>query len=116
MAKQAQSTDGNTSLTDLLQLQPRQQIAWDSMWNYKYTLYGGARGGGKSFLLRKALLGLLLYYPSIGLKGVVVGLFCDTYDNLRDRHLSKIRTEFPSWLGELKRSEMYGLAFHLKEE
>ena len=62
-------------------------------------------------------MGLLLYYYlELNLKRVRVGLFCETYDALKDRQLSKMKMEFPLWLGELKRTEADGLCFFLREE
>lgn len=34
-----------------------------------------------------------------------IGLFCEDYPSLRERHLSKIEFEFPSWLGTLNKSD-----------
>jgi len=68
--------------------------------NHKYLLYGGAMGGGKSYFLRWKLLRMLLAFAARGHLGVVVALFCEDYPALKDRHLSKIRYEFPTWLGE----------------
>ena len=42
---------------------PRQQLFFDS--HTRYTAYGGARGGGKSWALRRKLIGLCLCYPGI---------------------------------------------------
>lgn len=67
---------------------------------YKYVLYGGAMGGGKSYFLRWKLLRMLLAFAARGHYGVVVGLFCEDYPALKDRHISKIKQEFPAWLGE----------------
>jgi hypothetical protein len=62
-------------------------------------------GGGKSYILRWSLIGLLLYwYSEMNLRNVTVGLFCEDYPSLNDRHISKIEFEFPQWLGTLNKS------------
>jgi hypothetical protein len=59
-------------------------------------------GGGKSYLLRWALVALLVYWwNKYKIKNITVGLFCEDYPSLRDRHETKIRFEFPQWLGSL---------------
>lgn len=50
------------------------------------------------------------------MKGVWSGLFCEDYGTLKDRQISKIATEFPSWLGSLKDNRDQGLGFHFAEE
>ena len=42
---------------------PRQKLFFVS--RARYTAYGGARGGGKSWALRRKLVGLCLRYPGI---------------------------------------------------
>lgn len=123
-------------MTDLVSLAveytvPRQEMDWEQMlgfipkqkealhWMYKkrYLLYGGARGGGKSRFLRWGAIDFLLsLYQDKGIKGARVGLFCETYPDLRDRQISKIKLEFPAWLGRLADTKDQGLAFILNEE
>lgn len=57
--------------------------------------------GGKSYFLRWVLVALLLMWAAKGHRNVEVGLFCEDYPTLKDRHLSKIGAEFPSWLGTM---------------
>lgn len=88
------------SLRELINPSPRQQSAFDAIKNYDYVLYGGAMGGGKSYWLRWCLVYLLVWwYNTLGIKNITVGLFCEDYPALEDRHLKKIEFEFPSWLG-----------------
>jgi len=42
---------------------------------------------------------LIRYYQQTGKKGIQVGLFCEDYPTLQDRQLSKLKFEFPEWLG-----------------
>ncbi len=55
----------------------------------KYTAYGGARGGGKSWALRRKLIGLCLRYPSIRCL-----LIRRTYAELKANHLSPMLAEY----------------------
>jgi phage terminase large subunit len=79
----------------------KQLEALDVVESRRFTLYGGAAGPGKSYWLRWTLLYLLLQYTvEFNLRGVRVGLFSLDYPTLKDRQLSKIKFEFPSWLGD----------------
>ena len=67
---------------------------------FKFTLYGGSVGSGKSRWLRwSCLYWLMKFYDKTSQKGIRAGLFCEDYPSLNDRHLSKIKFEFPVWLG-----------------
>src|SRR3989338_8446270 len=78
----------------------KQKEASRTVKQYKYVLYGGAMGGGKSYFLRHKLLRMSLAFAARGRYGVTLALFCEDYPALKDRHLAKIRYEFPAWLGE----------------
>jgi len=43
-------------------------------------------------------------------------LACEDYPTLTDRQISKIRSEFPKWLGEIRSSRIDGFAFHLQPQ
>lgn len=86
--------------SELVKWTPKQAQADESLNYYKYLLYGGAMGGGKSYWERWELIKLLLYYyAKYDFRNVMVGLFCEDYPALKDRHLEKVKFEFPSWLG-----------------
>ncbi len=55
----------------------------------KYIAYGGARGGGKSWALRRKLIGLCLHYP--GLRALLVRR---SYAELKENHLGPFFREY----------------------
>ena len=91
--------------SELCNFTDKQKEAQKLIKQYDYLLYGGAMGGGKSYWLRWELIDLLTDWAAQGIKGVRVGLFCEDYPALRDRHLSKIQYEFPDWLGSLNKAD-----------
>ncbi len=65
------------------------------MCKAKYIAYGGARGGGKSWALRRKLVLMCLHYP-----GISILLIRKTYAQLRDNHIREL-------MGELKGIAVY---------
>lgn len=107
-------TSASVTWRDLVSFTERQQEAMRAVYTHRYVLYGGARGGGKSYWLRWALVEYLIYlYQAHGLTGVRVMLACETYPDLRDRQITRIKREFPSWMGRLSDSLSEGLSFRL---
>ena len=73
---------------DLAKFTPRQKQAIAALDNplFKYLLYGGALGGGKSYLLRWAAARTLMVASSeFGVKAPVGMLACEDYPALKDR-------------------------------
>ena len=92
--------------SELVHFNDKQKEAEQLVKKYKYLLYGGAMGGGKSYWLRWMLVKLLIVlFEKYKLKGIRCGLFCEDYPALKDRHISKINYEFPSWLGQLNKGD-----------
>lgn len=106
-------------LGPLKQRNPKQCVFLHQLFDVhsKYILYGGAAGGGKSYILRwSELLFLLMAWQVYKVPSVRVGLFCEDYPSLRDRQLSKMKEEFPTFMGRLKKTEAEGLIWHLRED
>ncbi len=59
----------------------------------RYTAYGGARGGGKSWALRRKLIGLGLHYP-----GIRCLLVRRSYAELKANHLQPLLREYGALL------------------
>lgn len=83
--------------------------------DHRYTFYGGSRGPGKSYWLRWFLiLFLIRCWTQHRLRGVTVGLFCETYPQLRDRQITKLAA-LPHWLGQVHETAADGLCFFLND-
>lgn len=102
---------------ELTNFTAKQAQAMEAVYSYRYILYGGARGGGKSRFLRWALIEYLIYlYQALGIRGARAMLACETYGDLRDRQVTKMRLEMPLWLGEVKDTKEDGLSFRLPDD
>ena len=66
---------------------PRQQQFFDS--RTRYTAYGGARGGGKSWALRRKLVAMCLRYPQ--LRALLVRR---SYPELMGNHVQPLLREY----------------------
>ena len=85
---------------------PKQMEAAMASKRFKFTLFGGSVGSGKSRWLRWMMVYWLMdYYSRYGIKGIRAGLFCEDYPSLNDRHLTKVKFEFPSWLGRFNEAK-----------
>lgn len=108
-----------TAFSLLANFKARQIEAYHTLFNKqcKYLLYGGAAHGGKSYALRWLALSLgMYYYMKYGIKNVPIGLFSEDYPTLKDRQITKIKREFPAWLGTLKEDRDEGYMFEAAEE
>lgn len=93
--------ENETSFSELTKFFPKQIEALNASKRFKFTLFGGSVGSGKSYWIRwSAIYWLMYYYAKYGIEGVRAGVFCEDYPSLNDRHLTKIKFEFPEWLGK----------------
>ena len=94
-------TEEKVKFSELANFFPKQKEAQLASQRFKYTLFGGSVGSGKSRWLRWMMLyWLMKLYSKYDIKGIRAGLFCEDYPSLNDRHLTKIKFEFPDWLGK----------------
>lgn len=92
--------------SELTKFFPKQQEALNAAKRFKYTLFGGSVGSGKSYWIRWSVVWFLAdYFQRYGITGVRAGIFCEDYPSLNDRHLTKVRFEFPKWLGNYNESK-----------
>ncbi len=98
--------DEQIDFTKLANFFPKQIEAAKASRRFKFTLFGGSLGSGKSRWLRwMALYWLMEFYGKYQIKGIRAGVFSEDYPSLNDRHLTKIKYEFPSWLGTFNESK-----------
>lgn len=103
------------NLSDLINATPRQKEFLKAVQFYKFILYGGAAGGGKSYILQWYCVLLVIWaFVRHGVKGAKSGLFCSTYKALQDRHTSAWR--IPRAIGKLSYTQNDGWAFRLKDK
>ena len=94
-------SDDIIKFTELSNFFPKQKEAQEASKRFKFVLFGGSVGSGKSRWLRWMMVyWLIKFFAKYKIKGVRAGLFCEDYPSLNDRHLTKIKFEFPGWLGE----------------
>lgn len=87
--------------SELANFFPKQEEALGAVKRFKFTLFGGSVGSGKSYWIRWSVVWLLMdYYSRYGIEGIRAGIFCEDYPSLNDRHLTKLKFEFPDWLGK----------------
>lgn len=73
-----------------IRLQPKQQLLRRWLCKIKFIMYGGAKGGGKSYSIRNLLIELCLKFP-----GIVCVIFRRTYEDLQENHVEKVAEEHP---------------------
>lgn len=83
-----------------IQLQPKQQEALRALSKHPVVLYGGAKGGGKSYLTRAWMLMRRLKYP--GTRGLIIR---KTFPELLDNHITPYLKEYPELASYYKRQE-----------
>jgi hypothetical protein len=98
--------DEKLKFSELTKFFPKQLEALEASKRFKYVLFGGSVGSGKSYWIRwTAVYWLMKYYAKYGIKGVRAGVFCEDYPSLNDRHLTKVKFEFPDWLGKFNEAK-----------
>lgn len=105
------------SLKEIVNFTPKQIEATITADKYKYTLFGGSAGPGKSYWLRWYMIRTLIKWgKEYGLSNIHAAMFCEDYPTLKDRQVSKMEVEFPSWLGKVKDTKTDGLGFFVDEK
>lgn len=98
--------DEQVKFSELCKFFPKQLEALEASKRFKYVLFGGSVGSGKSYWIRwSAIYWLMKYYAKYQIKGVRAGVFCEDYPSLNDRHLTKVKFEFPEWLGRFNEAK-----------
>lgn len=119
------SYNDSRSWRDYRNLSAKQRVMMDFITNQgpfakskrtqMYGLYGGAGWGGKSYLLRSAAFELNMVLRDAGCPNRWGVLYCDTYDNLKDRHIGKFEEEMQG-VGVIQDTMKRGLHFKFHGE
>lgn len=105
------------SLRELAHFTAKQLEATETADKAKYFLFGGSAGPGKSYWLRWYMVRTLIKWGAdYKLTGIRAAMFCEDYPTLKDRQISKMEVEFPSWLGVIKDTKTDGLAFYIDKQ
>jgi len=104
--KSKESTEEKLKFSELSHFLPKQLEAQLASKRFKFVLYGGSLGSGKSHWLRWMMVyWLIKFFSKYKKRGIRAGLFCEDYVSLNDRHLTKIKFEFPTWLGRFNEAK-----------
>lgn len=93
------------NLLEIIRPHDRQKAFLKAVDAHPYVLYGGAAGGGKSYILRWALIRYLMQCAAQGFRNVRVALFCENYPALQQRHMDRWPFEIPEYLGRMNKHE-----------
>ncbi len=109
----------NLKFSELTRFFPKQLEALEASKRFKYVLFGGSVGSGKSYWIRWTAVYWLMKYAERFVyidekgqkrfkkegRGIRAGVFCEDYPSLNDRHLTKVKFEFPEWLGKFNEAK-----------
>lgn len=91
MSRAKRKADGTRTLVLHGRPQERQQAFFEA--TQKYVAYGGARGGGKSWALRRKMILMCLHYPRLS-----VLILRRTYAELRENHIRPLQAELAGFV------------------
>ena len=117
ISTQATAGTGPDFDTEIAKFHDKQMMATRLLdsGQYKYFLFGGSMGPGKSYWLRWWCIRRLYILSKVfGLKNACGMLACEDYPSLKDRQIAKIGNEMPKWMGKLHLDHAaYGRCFIL---